>query len=120
MLFRLQEHYEDSIMEDRGVSDCLICFEHIPATIRLHEQTLYQCVCECDGHIHEHCLSQWICMTRRCPICRTLVRPIQCSAKYDNTPFTTHHMYRFVVLFFIPIYAILITCQVFAAVLRRK
>lgn len=69
MLFQTCEHYDLN-----NTPDCMVCFDNTYTTIRLCNQTYYTRICECDGWIHPHCLTKWIRVTNRCPICRANVQ----------------------------------------------
>lgn len=117
MFFRTCEHYDDH-MSDNNAAECLVCFEHVPPTICLRNQTQYRRPCDCDGLIHTDCLAKWVQMTHRCPICRTHVHMCIRTANYDNIYTVAYYIHRFIILFFIPIYTMLLTCQLLATLIK--
>lgn len=76
MLFRLCEHYDDPIYQDKiqCYNECFICLEgkidseNNPSTLKTHK--LYIDNCTCNASVHIECLKIWIDKNKSCPICR--------------------------------------------------
>lgn len=77
-MFFVVDHYlydDDTITITENTIECFICYEicceNEAMPIKLNSTLYYIKNCECDGFIHNKCLSLWHDAHKKCPICRT-------------------------------------------------
>ena len=77
MLYRVVEHYDDTLCHRDYDNECFICFEYKTekgaTPINLQVQSIYINKCICKGSIHKECLTTWFDRNKTCPICRIKV-----------------------------------------------
>jgi E3 ubiquitin-protein ligase DOA10 len=80
MFFHTCDHYEHSLHNfdfqfQQQIRECFICYDLIdePNSSQLASQKIYRTPCKCIGSIHSKCLSSWVRLQKKCPICRTTV-----------------------------------------------
>jgi hypothetical protein len=60
-------------LETEYAANCLICLEPSQETnklFRMKDILLINSHCECNGNLHMNCLTNWISVSKTCPICR--------------------------------------------------
>jgi hypothetical protein len=61
-------------LETEYTANCLICLEPSQETnklFRMKDILLINSHCECNGNLHMNCLTNWISVSKTCPICRS-------------------------------------------------
>lgn len=71
-MFFIPYHSLNNNEEENEEKECFICFEKEDDILFLREieKIGYIRTCDCNGIIHDRCLSIWYQINKKCPICR--------------------------------------------------
>lgn len=91
-MFFVTNHYlnENDTIEETDPQECFICYEisceNETNPIKLNSKIFYMKKCECDGFVHNKCLTLWCDYQKKCPICRNYMtkRKMINVVEFDN------------------------------------